>query len=180
MAEYVTKLQQFKLDAIDELKQDFQSARDYILADYRGLNVAQITALRNRLRENGTRFKVVKNRYVKIAMKDLNMPEISDQLLGPTAIALTTDEAGSAAKILVEFSNDTTLTLKGGIIDGQIFSGEQVKQFSRLPAKDALLSMLMSAMNGPVRGLLYALQAVPQKLVRTLQAVAEKKGAEAS
>ena len=53
MAEYVTKLQQFKLDAIDELKQDFQSARDYILADYRGLNVAQITDLRNKLRENG-------------------------------------------------------------------------------------------------------------------------------
>ncbi|MBN1686817.1 MAG: 50S ribosomal protein L10 [Spirochaetales bacterium] len=178
MAEYTTKLQQYKLDAVEELKDDFKAAKDCILADYRGLNVEQITALRNRLRENGAIFKVVKNRYVKIAMRDLEMPEITDQLVGPTAMTLMTADSGAAAKVLVEFSNDTVLTVKGGIIDGKVFDGDQIKQFSRLPSKNELLSMLMSAMNGPVRGLLYALQAVPQKLVRTLQAVAEKKEAE--
>ena len=178
MAEYTTKLQQFKLDAIDELKNDFKSAKDCIFADYRGLNVGEITDLRNKLRENGALFKVVKNRYVKIAMHDLDMPEVTDQLLGPTAMALTTLEAGPAAKILVEFSGSTTLSLKGGIIDGQVFDATQINQFSKLPTKNELLSMLMSAMNGPVQSFLYALQAVPQKLVRTLQAVADKKAAE--
>jgi len=178
MAEYVTKLQQFKLDAVEELKKDFESSKDYILADYRGLNVEQITALRNKLRENGARFKVVKNRHVKIAMHNLDMPEIPDQLVGPTAVALTAEEAGPAAKILMECARDTTLSIKGGIIDGQVFDGDQVKKFSELPSKPELLSMLMSAMNGPVQGLLYALQAVPQKLVRTLQAVADKKTSE--
>lgn len=180
MAEYTTKLQQYKLDAVEALKNDFKSAKDCILADYRGLNVEQITALRNRLRESGARFKVVKNRYVKIAMHDLKMPEMADQLVGPTAMTLTTSDSGTAAKVLVEFSSDTALTLKGGIIDGKVFDGEQIKEYSRLPSKKELLSMLMSAMNGPVQGLLYALQAVPQKLVRTLQAIAEKKEAEAT
>jgi large subunit ribosomal protein L10 len=179
MDEYVTKIQQFKIDAVEELKKEFGSAKDCILADYRGLNVEQITNLRNQLRENGARFKVVKNRHVKIAMDDLKMPDIHDQLTGPTAMTLTSEEAGTAAKILVECARDTTLSVKGGIIDGQVFNGEQVKTFSELPTKGELLSMLMSAMNGPIQGLLYALQAVPQKLVRTLQAVADKKEAEA-
>ena len=178
MAEYTTKLQQFKIDAVDDLKNDFKSAKDCIFADYRGLNVEEITALRNKLRENGALFKVVKNRYVKIAMRDLEMPEVGDQLTGPTAMTLTADEAGPAAKILVEFSGSSTLTVKGGIIDGQVFDGAQIGQFSKLPSKNELLSMLMSAMNGPVQSLLYALQAVPQKLVRTLKAFADKKAAE--
>lgn len=179
MAEYVTKVQQFKIDAVEELKKEFESAKDYILADYRGLNVEQITNLRNKLRESGARFKVVKNRHVKIAMDHLEMPEIHDQLIGPTAMTLTTEEAGAAAKILMEFTRDTKLSVKGGIIDGQVFDGDQIKKFSELPTKGELLSMLMSAMNGPIQGLLYALQGVPQKLVRTLQAVADKKAAEA-
>jgi large subunit ribosomal protein L10 len=178
MAEYTAKLQQFKLDAIDELKNNFQSSKDCIFADYRGLNVEDITNLRNKLRENGAVFKVVKNRYVKIAMHDLEMPEVAEQLLGPTAMTLTTEEAGPAAKILVEFAGTTTLSVKGGIIDGQVFDGDQVTKFSKLPTKNELLSMLMSAMNGPVQSLLYALQAVPQKLVRTLKAVGDKKAEE--
>ncbi len=180
MAEYTTKLQQFKIDAIDALKNDFQSAKDCIFADYRGLNVEEITSLRNKLRENGALFKVVKNRYVKIAMRDLEMPEVSDQLLGPTAMTLTTLEAGPAAKVLVEFSGSTPLSVKGGIIDGQVFDGEQMIKFSQLPTKDELFSMLMSAMNGPVQNFLYALQGVPQKLVRTLKAVGDKKAAESN
>jgi large subunit ribosomal protein L10 len=111
-------------------------------------------------------------------MRDLEMPEVGDQLIGPTAMTLTTAEAGVAAKILVEFSGSSALTVKGGIIDGQVFDGAQIGQFSKLPSKNELLAMLMSAMNGPVQSLLYALQAVPQKLVRTLKAVADKKAAE--
>jgi large subunit ribosomal protein L10 len=113
-------------------------------------------------------------------MRDLEMPNIDDQLLGPTAMALTTEEAGPAAKVLIEFAGNTPLTVKGGIIDGQIFDKDQIDQFSKLPTKPELISMLMSAMNGPVQSFLYAIQAVPQKLVRTLQAVADKKEAEGS
>lgn len=179
MAEYTAKLQQYKVDAVEELKESFRAAKDYIFADYRGLNVEQINSLRNKLRENGATFKVIKNRFAKIAMRELDLPEVSEQLVGPTALTLTAEEAGPVAKVLVEFSGDTSLQLKGGVISGQVFDETQIAQFSKLPTRDELISMLMSALNGPIQNLLYALQAVPQKLVRTLQAVADKKGEEA-
>lgn len=178
MAEHVAKLQKHKVDAIDELKEKFGATDHFIFADYRGLNVEQITNLRNQLRPNGAVFRVIKNRFAKIAMKELELPEVSDQLVGPTAFTLVKDEAGAAAKVLVGFTGETSLKLKGGIIDGQVFDGEQVVQFSKLPTKDELIAMLMSAMNGPIQNLLYAIQAVPQKLVRTLKAVADKKAEE--
>lgn len=173
MAEYTAKLQQHKIDAVSDLKDMFQETSDFIITDYRGLNVDQITDLRGKLRETGAVYRVVKNRYVKIALHDLDMPEIGDKLIGPTAIALTSDEAGPAAKILVAFSNDSSLELKGAVIDGQIFDDDQVKEFSKLPTKNELIAQLMSAMNGAVTNFMYVLKAVPEKLVRTLQAVAD-------
>jgi large subunit ribosomal protein L10 len=178
MTDYSTKIQQYKVDAIGELKESFEKVDNFIFADYRGLNVEQITALRGKLRDSGAVFKVIKNRFAKIAMKELELPEVSDQLVGPTAFTMISDEAGAAAKILVECTAETSLKLKGGIIDGQVFDTDQLVQFSKLPGKSDLIAMLMSAMNGPIQGLVYAMQGVPQKLVRTLQAVADKKAEE--
>ena len=178
MAEYTTKLQQHKVDAIATLKEIFSDSNDFIFADYRGLSVEQITELRGRLREKGATFKVIKNRYAKIALNELEYPDVSEFLIGPTAVALTKDDSGAAAKILIEFGNDTSVAVKGAIIDGMVFDPNQVDEFSRLPTRDELIAKLMSAMNGPLMKLMYTLQAVPQKLVRTLQAVADQKGSE--
>lgn len=175
MAEYVTKLQQHKIDSVDAVKQIFQSSESYLITDYRGLNVGQITELRGKLRELGTTYKVLKNRHVKIALKQMEYPDISDQLIGPTAVAFAGQDAGPSAKVLFDFTKEAPLSIKGGIIDGKVFDGKQVEAFSRLPGRDVLISMLMSALNGPLTGLMYAIQAVPQKLVRTLQAVADQK-----
>ena len=178
MAEYTAKLQDFKVDAVKELKQAFSESDDFIFADYRGLSVHQITELRKQLREKGASFKVIKNRYAKIALKELEYPDVADYLVGPTAMTLTNTDSGSAAKILFDFGKDTPVSVKGAIIDGNVFDAEQVEAYSKLPTRNELISMLMSAMNGPVTNLMYALQAVPQKLVRTMQAVADKKGSE--
>jgi large subunit ribosomal protein L10 len=178
MADYTTKLQKHKIDAVQELKDAFSQTSDFIFTDYRGLTVEQITNLRSKLREKGVTFKVVKNRYAIIALQELNLPDASEYLVGPTAVALTKADSGAAAKILFEYANESPVTVKGGIIDGNVFGTGQVEAFSKLPGRDELISMLMSAMNGPVRNLMYALNAVPQKLVRTLQAVADKKGSE--
>jgi large subunit ribosomal protein L10 len=175
MAEYVTKLQQHKVDSVEAVKQIFQSAESFLLTDYRGLNVGQITELRDKLREFGTTYKVLKNRHVKIALKQMEYPDISDQLIGPTAVAFAGQDAGPSAKVLFDFAKEASLSIKGGIIDGEVFDGKQVEAYSRLPGRDVLISMLMSALNGPLTGLMYAMQAVPQKLVRTLQAVADQK-----
>jgi len=76
---------------------------------------------------------------------------------------------------LVDFA-DGVLVIKGGIIDGNIFNADQVVEFSKLPTKPELIAKLMATMNAPLQNMVYILNAVPQKLVRTLQAVADKKG----
>ena len=178
MAEYTTKLQKHKVDSVQALKDAFAGTKDFIFADYRGLTVEQITNLREKLRENGVSFRVIKNRYAIIALSELSLPDASKYLVGPTAVALAEAEATSAAKILFEFGRDTPVKVKGAIIDGSVFDMDQVEAYSKLPGRNELLAQLMRVMNGPLVSLMYALKAVPQKLVRTLQAIADKKGSE--
>ncbi len=175
MAEYTTKLQDHKKESVAVLKELFSSSKDYIFADYRGLNVEQITELRRKLREKGAELKVVKNRYAKIALEELNVPDVTELLIGPTAMTLAKSDSGPVAKILFQFAEDAPVEVKGAVIDGTVFDRVQVEELSKLPGREELLAKLMSVMNGPVRNLMYAMLAVPQKLVRTLQAVADAK-----
>ncbi len=177
MAERVVKIQQKKIDEVAALKDEFKDVKDFIFADYRGLTVEQITELRKRLREKKASCKVVKNRFAKIALKELSVPVPEDKLVGPTAMILSKDDTGSVAKILLEFSKDQPLKVKGGVVDGTIFSSEQLEAFSKLPGRMELISMLMGTMKAPVQNVVYVLSGVPTKFVRTLQAVADKKGA---
>jgi len=175
MSDYVTKINEEKTGSVEYLKEMFRKSSDYIFADYRGLSVAQITELRSRLREQNTTFRVVKNRFAKLALKDLEQPEINDILVGPTAVALPVDESGPAAKVIVEFGKDNPVQIKGGIIDGRVFDTKQIEEYSKLPTRLELIAKLMGTMNAPIQNFVYTLNAVPQKLVRVLQAVADKK-----
>jgi len=176
MSDYQVKIQDYKVAAVDAVKNDFENIKDMIFTDYRGLTVEQITALRDKLRAENSVFKVVKNRYAKIALRQLDRPEVGDNLVGPTAVALVSSEAGPVAKELVAFAKDGVLSIKGGIIDGNIFDAEQIVEFSKLPTRLELIAKLMGTMNAPLQNVVYVLNAVPQKLVRTLQAVADKMG----
>ncbi|MCD6397615.1 MAG: 50S ribosomal protein L10 [Spirochaetaceae bacterium] len=176
MSDYQVTLQDHKLAAVNEMKSELENVKDIIFTDYRGLTVERITELRAKLRAQEAVFKVVKNRYTKIALSQLKRPDVGDQLVGPTALALVSTEAGPVAKELVDFAKDGVLVIKGGIIDGNIFNADQVVAFSKLPTKPELIAKLMATMNAPLQNMVYILNAVPQKLVRTLQAVADKKG----
>jgi large subunit ribosomal protein L10 len=174
--EHVTKVQKHKSDAVDILKSLFGDSKDFIFADYRGLTVEQITDLRSKLRAQSASFKVVKNSYAKIAFRELDHPEdVAEFLVGPTALALTQDDSGSVAKTLVEAAKDLPLVVKGALVDGSVFNAEQVIDFSKLPTKPELISSLMGTMQAPLQNLVYAMNGVTQKLVRVLQAVADKK-----
>lgn len=174
--EYQVKIQQPKVDAIRALKEEFSAVADYIFTNYRGLTVEQITELRRRLREENAAYKVVKNRFAKIALDELEMPAVDDQLKGPTAVALPKGgDSGPVAKILVEFAKDAPMEIKGGILNGNIFNAQQIEAFSKLPTRDELLASLMGTMRAPIQNVVYVLNAVPTKLVRTLQAVADAK-----
>ncbi|WP_020612055.1 50S ribosomal protein L10 [Sediminispirochaeta bajacaliforniensis] len=177
MAEYQTKIQDYKVEAVDSLKSEFEGVQDYIFTNYRGLTVAQITELRDKLRKENALFKVVKNRFAKIALRDMEQPAVDEHLTGPTAVALAKGESGPVAKILFEIAKELPLEVKGGIINGNVFDAGQVEAFSKLPTRHELIAMLMGTMRAPVQNVVYVLNAVPTKLVRTLQAVADKKQA---
>lgn len=175
MADYQVKVQQSKVDAIKALRDEFNEVKDYIFTDYRGLTVEQITDLRNKLREHEATYKVVKNRFAKIALNDLEKPAVDEYLTGPTAIALPVGDSGPVAKVLVEFAKNAPMSIKGGIVDNNVFNAAQMEEFSKLPTKDELIAKLMGTMKAPIQNVVYVLDAIPTKLVRTLQAVADAK-----
>ena len=179
MAIVAKKIQDAKVASIDELKEIFKNSTDFIFTDYRGLTVEQITDLRKQLRGKDAQYKVVKNNFARLAFEQLSAPDVSEYLVGPTAVAVCPKDANEVAKLILEFAKEATaLQLKGGLIGPAIYDSKQMENFSKLPGKMELISMLMSVMNGPARNLAAALNDIPSRLVRTLQAVADKKAGE--
>ena len=122
MENYQTRVNAAKEDAVKALKDEFQGYNGFIFTDYRGMTVAQITELRNALRKNDAAYRVVKNRYAKIAFKDLGKTGAEDQMVGPTAVALAKgDESNVVAKAIFEaIKNGAPIEVKGAIIDGEV------------------------------------------------------------
>jgi len=177
MGEKTTKINQRKKDAVARLKELFGNVQDVIFTDYSGLNVAQITELRKKLRVGDNEYRVIKNNYTRIAMSELELPDVGDCLVGPTALALVHRDAGPAAKSILNFAKETTVKLKGALVGGKTLTADQVETLANLPGREQLIAQLMGAVNGPLQNLLYALKAVPEKLVRTIQSVADQKAA---
>ena len=177
MAIIAKKLQENKTKAIGVLKESLGGAPDFIFTDYRGLTVEQITNLRKQLRTKDVKYKVVKNNFARIAFEQLSTPDVSAYLVGPTAVAITPKDSNEVAKILFEFLKEVpALQVKGALVGGTVYNAAQTEAFSKLPGRLELISMLMSVLNGPARNLAAAFNDVPARLVRTIKAVADKKG----
>jgi large subunit ribosomal protein L10 len=176
MAIVAKKIQDSKIKAIEELKESFGKAKDFIFTDYRGLTVEQITTLRNQLRAKEVQYRVVKNNFARIAFEQLSVPDLSSCLVGPTAVAIARKDSNEAAKIIFDFIREApALQVKGALVGDSVYTAAQTEAFSRLPGKPELISMLMSVMNGPIRNLAVALNDVPSRLARVVKAVADKK-----
>mgnify|MGYP006303365979 FL=1 len=175
MADYKTKVNEQKTGAVDAVRSRFESAQNYVFANYRGLTVDQITDLRRQLRERNAEFRVIKNRYAKIALEQLDKPDVSEFLTGPTAVALAQDDFSPVVKAILDFGKEYSVEVKGAIIDGTVFDAAEAERLSKLPSREELLAKLMGTMNAPLQQFLYALNGVPTKLVRVLKAVQEKK-----
>ncbi|MDR1256350.1 MAG: 50S ribosomal protein L10 [Spirochaetaceae bacterium] len=180
MAIAAKKIQDYKVKAIAEIKSVFQSedgaSKDFIFTEYRGLTVFQITALRKQLRAKNAVYKVVKNNFARLAFEELSAPDVSAYMVGPTAIAVAPNDSNEVARILFDFVKEApALTVKGGLVSGDVYNAKQIEAFSKLPGKLELISMLMSVMNGPARNLAAALNDIPSRLARTLKAIADKK-----
>ena len=171
------RINERKREAVGRIKESLGGARDIIFTDYRGLSVQQITDLRGKLRDSRTVYKVVKNDYARIAMQQLGLPDASSLLTGPTALALVGADVGPVAKVILDFTKDSPLQLKGALVGGRLFGARDVEALSRLPGRETLIAMLMGAMKAPLQNLVYVMSGVTSKLVRTLAAVADQKKA---
>jgi len=177
MAIIAKKIQEPKTKAIGELKESLSVANDFIFTEYRGLTVEQITNLRKQLRAKDARYKVLKNNFARIAFEQLSTPDVSNYLVGPTAVAITPKDPNEVAKIFFDFTKEApALKVKGALISDTVYNASQTEAFSRLPGRLELISMLMSVMNGPARNLAAALNDVPSRVVRTIKAIGDKKG----
>lgn len=164
MAKIEAQKAQHKVDAVQEMTSEFSNYDGYIFTDYRGMTVEQITELRNRLRSQEATFRVVKNRFAKLALSSLKHEGADEILTGPTAMALTKGEDASNAvsKIILEFGKESPVRLKGGIIGGELYDQEQIDAYGRLPSRMELIAMLMGTLQEPLA-----------KLARTLQAMVD-------
>ncbi len=175
MAEKTQRINEYKTNAVQAVKTIIENAKDLIFTEYRGMTVAQITELRKKLRTEEARYKVVKNNFMNLALKELGKPDMSGVLKGPTGVTFVTRDAGPVAKILVDFSKEAPLVLKGGIIEGKEFNKDGVLAFSRMPSRKELYAAMLSSLKAPASNFVFVLNGVISKLVRTLKAVGDKK-----
>lgn len=149
---------------VEEITDKLNSSQSTILVDYRGLDVEEVTDLRKQMRDAGVDFKVYKNTMTKRAVQNAALGDLSETLVGPTAIAFSNDDVVAPAKILHNFSKDhNDLEIKSGVIEGEVASVEQIKELAELPNYEGMVSMLLNVLQAPVRNFAYAVKAVGEE-----------------
>ncbi|MFW3332035.1 MULTISPECIES: 50S ribosomal protein L10 [Aerococcus] len=150
-----------KQQEVNEVVEKMNAANSLVVVDYLGLTVAEVTELRKQLREAGVEFKVIKNTIMRRALDSQNLEYHEEVFQGPTAVAFGMEDAVAPAKILSDFAKKAeALELKGGILEGEVLSKEEIQQIAKLPNREGLLSMLLSVLQAPVRNVAYAVKAV--------------------
>ncbi|MET8470040.1 50S ribosomal protein L10 [Streptomyces sp. NPDC006422] len=163
-----------KAAAVAELTDKFRSSSAAVLTEYRGLTVAQLKQLRRSLGEN-SEYAVVKNTLTKIAAHEAGINTLDDLFNGPTAVAFVTGDPVESAKGLRDFAKENpNLVIKGGVLDGKALSADEIKKLADLESREVLLSKLAGAFKAKQSQAASAFNALPTKLVRTLDALRAK------
>ena len=168
-----------KQQIVAEVNEVAASALSAVIADYRGLTVAEMTEMRVKARESGVYLRVVRNTLAKRAVEGTEYECLNDAFVGPTLLAFSQEDPGAAARLIKEYAKDfAEIEVKALSIGGLLLSADQLDRVAKLPTLDQARSMLMSVMQAPVVKLARSLNEVPGKLVRTIAAVRDQKQAE--
>lgn len=158
---------ELKQPIVQEISDAMNGAQSVVVVDYLGLTVAEDTELRKKLREAGVLYKVYKNTLVSRAIEGTEYESIKDVLEGPSAFAISADDATAPARILAEFAKKAPeLEIKAGIVEGTYYDAEGMKAIASVPSREVLLSKLLGSLQSPVTN-----------LARVLNQIAEKGGA---
>ena len=167
---------------VSDLREIVSQSKGAILTDYRGLTVAELTTLRKKLRAIDAEYHIVKNTLFKIAVGEESGAKLDTLLNGPTAIAFAKGDVVPTSKAVIEFLatlKKPDIKLKGGSIDGKIYSIEAVTALSKLPPKEQIIGQLLGSLNAPASNFVGTLNNIIGDFVRTVQAIVDKQTAPA-
>lgn len=155
---------QMKNQLVEEIKEKIQSAQSITLVNYRGVDVEAVTELRAKYRAANVDYKVYKNTMMRRAFEELGYEGISEFLTGPSAVAFSMEDAVAGAKISDEFAEEhEAFEIKSGIVEGKVFSTEDMRAFAKLPSKEVLIAQVLYGLNANITGLAMVLQAIAEK-----------------
>jgi large subunit ribosomal protein L10 len=168
---------QQKQAVVAEVAKQVAGAQAIVMAENRGLPVAQLTQLRAKARASGVYFRVVKNTLVRRAVADTPFASLTDKMVGPLAYGIGPDPV-AVAKVLNDFAKgNEKVVITGGAMPGQVMSAKEITALASLPSRDELLAKLLGTMQAPVVKFVRTLNEVPSKFVRTLAAVRDARPA---
>ena len=158
---------ELKKPIVEEISASIKDAQSVVLVDYRGLTVEQDTELRKQLREAGITYKVYKNTMMNFAFKGTDCEALAPYLEGPSAVAISTEDATAPARILCKFAKTADkLEVKGGIVEGIAYDAAGIENVSKIPSREELLSKLLGSIQSPITN-----------FARVMNQLAEKGGA---
>ncbi|MDA8108040.1 MAG: 50S ribosomal protein L10 [Betaproteobacteria bacterium] len=164
-----------KQAVVSEVAAQLKGAQAVIVAEYRGLGVANVTNLRAKARKSGLYLRVLKNTLARRAVQGTPFEKLVEQMSGPLMYGIARDPV-AGAKVLAEFAKDNEqLVIKGGSLPGSLMSAKDVGALARMPAREQLLAILLGTMQAPVAKLARTLNEVPGRFARTLAAVHDQK-----
>lgn len=169
---------QQKEEKVKEITEDFKSAKLVILTDYRGLSVGDINRLRRSLRDNNCKYKVVKNKLSKLAVKEAGYEELHEFFVGPTALAFNDTDPIEATKTILKWAKEFEhLTVKVGMLEGRILEIKDIEALGAIPSREVLLTRVCGGFQAPIYGLATVLQGNLNKLVYALDSIRRSKEA---
>lgn len=158
---------ELKKPIVDEIAAAVKDAQSVVLVDYRGLTVEQDTQLRKQLREANITYKVYKNTMMNFAFKGTDCEALLPYLAGPSAVAISTEDATAPARVLCKFAKTAeALEVKGGIVEGIAYDADGIKEIAKIPSREELLSKLLGSIQSPIAN-----------FARVMNQLAEKGGA---
>jgi len=165
-----------KAEQVELLTEKLKKAKVAVLTDYRGLTVSQLQELRGRLRGGDVEYRVIKNTLARRAAEAAGVKAFEAEFKGPVAIAFGYDDLSAPAKLINEFVRATRLKLDitGGLVEGRVFTPDQVKQLADLPSRESLIAQLMGTLQSPVGQLVGIMQTPLQQLLGVLDAYKSK------
>lgn len=153
-----------KAEIVKQTTDMLNAAQSAIVVDYRGLTVAEVTDLRKQLRDAGIQMSVIKNKILDRAVEGTDYEDLRSTFVGPTAVAFSDEDPIAPAKILKKFADDhDALEIKGGFIEKSVKTLDEINEYANMPGREELLSMLVSALQDPMRKIARAVKAIADK-----------------